>query len=144
MAKATDLQERSFLGRGWDFPPTFSKSNLEVRMTADEDDIQKSLEILLSTTIGERFLQPNYGCNLENFVFEPMNATIQTLIKLTVKDAIQLLEPRIRLLSVELDTFFYVEEGRVDIHVNYEIKGTNSRFNLVYPFYINEASSMRP
>ena len=86
MAKATDLRERSFLGRGWDFPPTFSRSNLEVRMTADEDDIQKSLEILLSTTIGERFLQPNYGCNLENFVFEPMNATIQTLIKLTVKD----------------------------------------------------------
>ena len=143
MAKSTDLQDRSFLGRGWSFPPTFSKNTLEVRMTADEEDIQKSLEILLSTTIGERFLQPKYGCNLEHFVFEPMNATIQTLIKLTVKDAIQLFEPRIKLLSVELDTLFHIEEGRVDIHVNYEVRGTNSRFNLVYPFYINEASSMR-
>ena len=110
-------------------------------MTSDEEDIQKSLEILLSTTIGERFLQPSYGCNLESFVFEPMNATIQTLIKITVKDAILLFEPRIKLLSVDLDTLFFINEGRTDIHVNYEIKGTNSRFNLVYPFYINEANN---
>ena len=69
MNKAKDPNERSFLGRGWSFPPTFSKSTQNLLMTSDEEDIQKSLEILLSTTIGERFLQPAYGCNLENFVF---------------------------------------------------------------------------
>ena len=141
MSKPKDPNERSFLGRGWSFPPTFTKSTHDVLLTSDEEDIQKSLEILLSTTIGERFLQPSYGCNLESFVFEPMNATIQTLIKITVKDAILLFEPRIKLLSVDLDTLFFINEGRTDIHVNYEIKGTNSRFNLVYPFYINEANN---
>jgi|SRR5690606_20915243 len=141
MDKPIDPNERSFLGRGWSFPPTFSKSTHNLLMTSDEEDIQKSLEILLSTTIGERFLQPAYGCNLESFVFEPMNATIRTLIKITVKDAILLFEPRIKLLSVNLDTLFFINEGRADIHVNYEIKGTNSRFNLVYPFYINEANN---
>ena len=141
MINRNNIPERSFLGRGWSFPPTFSKSSNEVLMTSDELDIQKSLEILLSTTIGERFLQPLYGCNLENYVFEPMNATIQTSIKITVKNAILLFEPRIKLLSVLLDTTFFMNEGRVDINVNYEIAGTNSRFNLVYPFYINEANN---
>jgi len=112
-----------------------------VVMTSDELDIQRSMEILLSTTIGERFLQPSYGCNLEDYVFEPMSATTQTSIKITVKNAIQLFEPRIKLLGIQLETTFYMNEGRVDININYEIIGTNSRYNLVYPFYVNEANN---
>ena len=136
-----NIQEQSFLGRGWSFPPTFSKINNEVLLTSDEEDIQKSIEILLSTAIGERFLQPEYGCNLEKYVFEPMNATIQTLIKLTVKNALIIFEPRIKLLSVKMDSTTFINEGRADIHIDYEIVGTNSRFNLVYPFYLNEANN---
>lgn len=109
-------------------------------MTSDEEDIKKSLEILLSTTIGERFLQPLYGCNLDEYVFEPFNATLSTEIRLTVKNAIDLYEPRLKLLSVRLDTGLMVE-GRVDIAVEYQVISTNSRFNLVYPFYMNEANT---
>ena len=130
----------SFLGTGWSFPPSFSKATREVLLTSDEEDIKKSLEILLSTIIGERFLQPDYGCNLDNYVFEPMNATITTSIKITVKNAIILYEPRLKLISVRLDQTF-ITEGRVDIIVEYDIISTNSRFNLVYPFYLNEANN---
>lgn len=137
---ANDLESRSFLGRGWSFPPAFSKESGGVIMTADEEDIKKSLEILLSTTIGERFLQPLYGCNLDGYVFEPFNATLSTEIRLTVKDAIDKFEPRLKLLAVRLDTGLMVE-GRVDIVVEYQIISTNSRFNLVYPFYMNEANN---
>lgn len=132
--------ETSFLGTGWSFPPTFLKSTNEVLLTKDEEDIKKSLEILLSTSIGERFLQPAYGCNLDDFVFEPMNATIETSIKLTVKNAIIQFEPRIKLLSVRLDSGL-LAEGRIDIVVEYQIIATNSRFNFVFPFYINEANN---
>ena len=132
--------ERSFLGRGWSFPPSFSKETRAVIMTAEEEDIKKSLEILLSTSIGERFLQPGYGCNLDNFLFEAMNATTLTSLKLTVKNAVQQFESRITLLSVKLDTSL-LTEGRIDIAVDYEIIITNSRFNLVYPFYLNEANN---
>ena len=134
----TDNNERSFLGRGWSFPPTFSLSAKELLMTADEEDIRKSMEILLSTTIGERFLQPLYGCNLEQYVFEPLNATISTEIRLTVKNAIDRYEPRIKLLAVKLGTDLILE-GRIDIAVEYQLIATNTRHNLVYPFYINEA-----
>lgn len=134
----TDNNERSFLGRGWSFPPTFSLTAKELLMTADEDDIRKSMEILLSTTIGERFLQPLYGCNLEQYVFEPLSATISTEIRLTVKNAIDRFEPRIKLLAVKLGTDMILE-GRIDIAVEYQLIATNTRHNLVYPFYINEA-----
>jgi len=139
MNKYTDVSERSFLGRGWGFPPTFSRQTGQVIMTADEEDINKSLEILLSTTIGERFLQPLYGCNLEEYVFETMNASTKTSIKITVKNAILMFEPRIKLLVVELLDDF-IAEGRIDISVDYEVINTNTRFNLVYPFYLNEAN----
>ena len=132
--------DRSFLGRGWSFPPVFSKTTKELLLTSDEEDIKKSLEILLSTTIGERFLQPLYGCNLEKYVFEPLNATISTEIRLAVKDAIELFEPRLKLLGVKLDAGF-INEGRIDIVVEYQIITTNTRHNLVYPFYINEANN---
>src|SRR5436190_18277364 len=132
--------DRSFLGRGWSFPPVFSKTTKELLLTSDEEDIKKSLEILLSTTIGERFLQPLYGCNLEKYVFEPLNATISTEIRLAVKDAIELFEPRLKLLGVKLDAGF-INEGRIDIVVEYQIIITNTRHNLVYPFYINEANN---
>jgi phage baseplate assembly protein W len=134
-----DITERSFLGRGWSFPPTFSKQTNEVLMTADVEDINKSLEILLSTTIGERFLQPLYGCNLENYVFETINVSTKTDIKIAVKNGILVGEPRIKLLTVDLLDDF-VSEGRIDISVAYEVITINKRFNLVYPFYLNEAN----
>lgn len=140
MEPGTQPSERPFLGRGWSFPPAFSKRNNAVQLTADEDDITRSLEILLSTTIGERFLQPAYGCNLEDYVFEAMNTSTETAIKITVKNAILFFEPRIKLLTVNLLNDF-LAEGRIDISVDYEVITTNTRINLVYPFYINEANT---
>ena len=134
--------DSAFLGTGWSFPPAFARATKELVMTSGEEDIRRSLEILLSTTIGERFLQPLYGCNLESYVFEPLNATISTEIRLTVKNAIDLYEPRLKLISVKLDTGL-INEGRVDIAVEYDIITTNTRHNLVYPFYINEAHNKK-
>lgn len=137
MAKDNNA-DRSFLGRGWSFPPSFLKNTKELEIVSEEEDIKQSLEILLATEIGERFLQPLYGCNLDRFVFEPMNATVSTEIRLTVKRAIDLFEPRIKLLSIKLDTAS-ISEGRVDIAVEYQVIITNTRHNLVYPFYMTEA-----
>ncbi len=55
-----------FLGQGWGFPPEFTRSSHSVKMIAGEEDIRSSLEILLSTSIGERVMQPAYGADLKN------------------------------------------------------------------------------
>lgn len=130
----------SFLGTGWSFPPAFERSSGGVELSSDEEDIRESLHILLSTIPGERFMQPRYGCNMDEMVFEPMNATARTYLKNRVRQAILLYEPRINLLELAVDTRFELE-GRVEIVIEYQVRTTNSRYNLVFPFYINEANA---
>ncbi len=128
-----------FVGTGWSFPPTFNRQNQTVEMVSGIQDINESLHILLSTTIGERVMQPLYGCNLRQFLFEPTNTSIEAHIKKVVQDGILYFEPRIRLEQIRLDTD--EEEGRMEITVEYTIKASNSRSNFVYPFYIREGTN---
>lgn len=132
----------SFLGTGWSFPPEFSASAGEVLMTADEADIEASLRILLGTTAGERCMAPKYGLNLQELLFEPLNTTAQTLLKDRITTVLLVYEARIRVLAVDIDTS-KLTEGILVILIDYEIRATNSRFNLVYPFYLNDGSEVR-
>lgn len=138
----SNLTDMSFLGRGWSFPPQFILKTGEVLMATDEDDIQQSLEILLSTSSGERFLNPRYGLDLQDVLFESLNTTMQTFLKDRIKTAILIYEPRINLLSLELDTSAQYE-GKVTLILDYEVRATNSRFNLVYPFYTANYNEIR-
>ena len=131
-------EARSFLGTGWGFPPTFDRSAKGIEMIADEDDIRSSLEILLSTDVGERVMQPKYGCNLHRLLFEPLDTSLQAYMKDLIKTAILYFEPRIILENVTLQP--EPEEGRITINVDYTIAGTNTRNNLVYPYYLNEGT----
>jgi hypothetical protein len=131
-----------FLGRGWSFPPGFSKETREVNLLEGEEDIRSSLEILLSTRQGERIMQPAYGCDLTPLLFEPVTASLKTEIADKIRTAILYHEPRIEVLKIELKDD-QVTEGIVLIHVEYVIRSTNSRFNFVYPFYKAEGTEIR-
>src|SRR5215213_4828140 len=85
----------SFLGTGWAFPPAFNHNTGTTEMVSAEEDINQSLNILLSTSLGERVMQPQYGCNLQDYLFEPLNATVIGFIKDLVTNAILFYEPRI-------------------------------------------------
>ena len=90
----------SFLGTGWSFPPTFDAAQWYCEMTSDEEDIQLSLANFLSTRKGESVMQPDYGCNLDEMVFEPMTTTFKTYISEMINTAILYYEARIDLNSV--------------------------------------------
>ena len=94
----------TFLGEGWSFPPHFDKKTGQLVTTAGVVDINKSLEILLSTRLGERVMLPNYGCNLEELLFQPLDVTLKTYIIELIKTAILYYEPRIDTQTVSLDT----------------------------------------
>ncbi len=133
--------KNSFLGRGWAFPPSFSKTTGTVALVSDEEDIRQSLHILLSTSLGERVMQPDYGCNLDDYVFEGLNSTTIGYIKERVANSILYYEPRIVVEKIEVTSAGSADnlEGRFLIDLTYSIPGTNSRFNYVYDFYKNEA-----
>lgn len=129
-----------FLGTGWGFPPKFNKEKSSVEMTSDEEDIRSSLEILLSTSLGERIMQPTYGCDLRRLLFEPLDTALKAYVKDLIKTAILYHEPRIRMEDVTLETI--QNQGVIEINLDYIIRTTNSRYNYVYPFYLTEGTNI--
>lgn len=134
-------QNLSFLGRGWSFPPKFSNTLRSVEMLEYEADIASSLEVLLGTMRGERVMLPQYGCNLDELVFENLDTRMKTLMADKIESAILYHEPRIELEKVQLDDSRELE-GVVLIEVFYRVKTTNSRFNFVFPFYKLEGTDI--
>ena len=111
-------------------------------MVEEVDDINQSLEILLSTSLGERVMQPKYGCNLKDFQFEPMNNSLIGFLKDLIERAILLYEPRVKLEKLDITSAdsFELIEGKLTISIDYLVVTSNSRFNYVYDFYLREAN----
>jgi phage baseplate assembly protein W len=131
---------KAFLGRGWSFPPNFIKGGNAVDMLEAEADIKSSLIIILSTTIGERVMQPDFGSNLDKLIFEPLDTTFSTYITQLIRNAILYFEPRVTLDNVTYETDEL--SGKIDITINFTINGTNNRSNIVFPYYFNEGTDV--
>lgn len=136
--------DKPYLGRGWEFPPHFIIDDYHkgVAMAEEEEDIRQSLRILLSTVPDERIFRPEYGCNTKNWVFSKMNATQITLMTDDIEQAILAGEPRILLEKIEINEVKAIE-GYLEIHLFYQVKETNSRSNMVYPFYFEEGTDLK-
>ena len=134
-------ETKSFLGRGWSFPPEFNRGAKAVKMLEDETDIESSLEILLSTRLGERVMVPKYGCNLDELLFKPLNLTLKTYVVDLIKTAILYYEPRIDVTKIEIDPSDELN-GVLLINIEYIIRTTNSRKNMVYPYYKEEGNEL--
>jgi phage baseplate assembly protein W len=129
----------SFLGRGWGFPPEFSNNTASVLLTEGEEDIEKSLEILLSTRQGERIMVPDYGCNLDELLFKPLNLTLKTYVTDMIKTAILYHESRIDVEKIKIEPSTD-NDGLLLIYIDYRVRITNSRKTLVFPFYKAEGT----
>lgn len=136
-----EILNQSYLGRGWSFPPTFIKGNQQVELVAEETDIEQSLHLLLATRPGERIMQPDYGCNLDVLLFEPLTTTLITYVKDIINTAVVFHEPRINVNSIQIEPQ-PDQQGLLLLKVDYTIRTTNSRFNFVYPFYLEEATNL--
>lgn len=136
------LDDQSFLGTGWSFPPTFEKSiNPGVVMVSDEEDIIQSLEILMTTNPGERIMVPEYGCDIQSFLFDSISTSKIHFLKELIRTAILKYEPRIELNEIHIDASEYLE-GIVKIGLDYRIEQSNTRFNLVFPYYKVEGTDI--
>ena len=133
------MAEDSFLGIGWAFPPTFENKNGTVETVSDEIDIHQSLQILLSTRLKERVMRSDFGCDISALLYENITVTLLTKIKGIVETAILLFEPRIKLLNVNFSRTDDIS-GLIHIEISYQISGTNSRKNYVFPYYLEEGT----
>lgn len=134
-------QEDTFIGRGWSFPPSFSKYTKGVEMVSGNEDIEQSLHILFTTSRGERIMLEDYGCDLREFVFGNINTTYITRLKSRLANAILNYEPRIAVNSIDIDDSRSLE-GLLLVNISYSIRQTNNRHNIVYPFYFLEGTNI--
>lgn len=124
----------SFLGTGVGFPFRLNK-NGEVFSSSFEDSIEESIKIILSTKPGERVMRPEFGCRIHELMFAPNTTDTHNLAIYFVTEALKRWENRILIKEV---TVHKTSDTAIDINVNYQIRDTNSFYNLVYPFYLKE------
>lgn len=126
---------KAFLGHGWAFPVAIG-SDGEIAMVAYEERVRQSVLIILQTNYGERLMRPDFGANLKALVFAPLNTTTMALARHQVEQALILWEPRID--QIKVDVRAVPAEGKLNIEITYQIRRTNTFYNLVYPFYVRE------
>ncbi|AJP72406.1 GPW/gp25 family protein [Sphingomonas hengshuiensis] len=142
MAERAD-PSRSFLGIGWTFPPTFDRTIAAVLMSRGDDNIRECLWVLFSTSLGERIMAATYGTGLRLKVFDALTETLANDIGSLVRKAVLDWEPRIDVTRVSV-TSTDPTGGVIAISVDYVVRQTNARSNLVYPFYLTEATLAAP
>jgi len=127
--------DAGFLGLGWNFPIVLDDDG-QVKMAPDpEEGISQAIWMILGTSPGERVMRPDFGCGINDMVFGVNNAGTANAVAGEVREALALWEPRIDVL----DVYAVPDSSRSNvllIEINYQVRSTNSRFNLVYPFYL--------
>lgn len=125
-----------FLGKGWSFPVSFGDQGRSVSMAEADDDIRQSLDILLSTSVGERVMRPGFGWKRDALMFEPLSTSFGSYLAREIENAILFYESRIELNRVDFETATD-QAGLILIRLDYTVRATNTRTNLVYPFYLD-------
>lgn len=132
-------RDKAFLGRGWAFPVKPAgqgSSGQDVALAEYEEDIRQAILIILQTNKGERVMRPDFGAGLNALLFQPLNTTTMALARHHVEQALITWEPRIDHISVNVGA--NRPQGRLDIEITYRVRSTNTFYNLVYPFYLQE------
>jgi hypothetical protein len=125
---------QKFLGVGWKFPVQLDQER-KIGLSRFEEKVRESVWIILSTAPGERVMRPDFGCGIHEFVFSPNNTRTIGLVEFQVEEALTRWEPRIDLEEVQAQSD-PKDPARLLISIDYRVRGTDSRFNLVYPFYL--------
>jgi phage baseplate assembly protein W len=108
-------------------------------MSENEEDIKEAIRIILSTSQGERVMRAQFGCSVQEFMFQSTDPTTMIQLESAVRNAIMVWEPRVDEVEVKAEVD-REDPGKVMIQVNYRVRSTNNLFNLVYPFYITEGT----
>jgi phage baseplate assembly protein W len=125
---------QEFLGVGWKYPVQLEDPG-EISMSRYEEDIREAIMMILGTVPGERVMRPEFGCGIHRYVFAPNNTRTASLVRFDVEEALNRWEPRIELeaVTVQPDP---ADAATLRISIDYTVRATDSRFNLVYPFYL--------
>ena len=130
------MPDLEIIGTGWTFPIKVN-SNGGLSYSGGPDKIQQAIWIVLSTSLGERVMRPDFGAGAQDYVFESNSPVTRTGLAGAVREALVRWEPRIDIDSVRV-TDSPDQASLVLISIDYRIRATNELFNMVYPLYLTE------
>jgi phage baseplate assembly protein W len=133
--------DSAFLGSGWAFPVSFSADNHQLNLSANETNINESINVILNTRKGERTLEAEFGSGIQQFMFKKIDSTLKGEIIETIKFALLKYEPRILVQDVRVASTDIVN-GTIEILISYIYSKTNTRHNYVFPFYLKEGTNL--
>lgn len=86
--------------------------------------VKQSLNILLNTQRGTRIFNPEYGCRIKSFLFEPFDESIAKRIGIEVQETIQNFEPRVEIIGINVNMKW--ENSSYDVNIVYRLINTQS------------------
>lgn len=135
------LDAKSILGKGFQFPMQIDSTTGKFRMVEAEDDIKEAIYLILKTRPGERAMEPDFGCDIDRYIFDVPDASADIHIVNEIEEALTNWEPRIQDIEVRLNKE-RIQEGLLVIQIGYKVRITNNPNNLVFPYYLEEGISM--
>ena len=131
------MNDRAFLGAGMKFPPQIDPGTGRFAVSAREQSVRESVYLILMTSRGERWLEPNFGSQMASYAFMDTSPTMLRMLSDDLRDLLLTQEPRISDVDVEIDP--ETKNGCLLVNIRYTVAATNSQDNLVFPFYLNAA-----
>ena len=131
------MNDRAFLGAGMKFPPQIDPGTGRFAVSAREQSVRESVYLILMTSRGERWLEPNFGSRMASYAFMDTSPTMLRMLSDDLRDLLLTQEPRISDVDVEIDP--ETKNGCLLVNIRYTVAATNSQDNLVFPFYLNAA-----
>ena len=128
------MNDRAFLGAGMKFPPQIDPGTGRFAVSSREQSVREAVYLILMTNRGERWLEPGFGSQVTKYTFMDTSPTMMRLMSDELRELLLTQEPRISDVKIEIDP--EVKEGCLLVDIQYTVAASNSRENIVFPFYL--------
>lgn len=83
-------------------PVSRDNNKQDVKLLYDEEAIFQSIRNIFNTKPGEKILNPDFGLDLSQFLFYPINEDTGILIGDTIKNKLPIYEPRVIVDNIDI------------------------------------------
>ncbi len=129
------MADKKFLGTGMKFPPQIDPATGRFITVSGNKAVKESLYLILMTQTTERLVRPDFGSEIMTYTFMDTGTTMMSIFKRNIMETILSQEPRISDVDVEME--YRENQGAIIVSINYLVASTNTRDNLVFPFYLD-------
>ena len=130
------MADKRFLGTGMKFPPQIDPATGRFMTVSGNQSVKESLYLILMTQTTERIVHPEFGSDIMSYTFMDTGTTMMSIFRRNIMETILSQEPRISDVDVEME--YRENQGAIIISINYMVSATNTRDNLVFPFYLDK------